>query len=161
MRAFVGAVFGLMLAALATAQTPGEWKYTIATDLSVIPEDMRVNFPTVSFSVCRTADDFSSARAFSIQPLASSESRCALANVVRIEAKANQPAKLRFEYSCDQGKSLSGVADAVVDATRFVVALDSKYDPPVSGVARVKQTMRAQFVGACKKKPDADLLKTE
>ncbi|MGL5002742.1 MAG: hypothetical protein ACRDAM_07355, partial [Casimicrobium sp.] len=81
--------------------------------------------------------------------------------LVRADAKANQPAKLRFEYSCDEGKSLTGVAYAVVEAKRFVVALDSKYNPPVSGVERAKQTMRGQFAGACKKKPDADVLKIE
>ncbi|MGL4231594.1 MAG: hypothetical protein ACRCWJ_09525, partial [Casimicrobium sp.] len=90
------------------AQTAGEWKYTISTELASIPEEMRVNFPTVSFSVCRTADDFSSARAFSIQTLPSSEARCVLTNLVRVDAKTNQPAKLRFEYSCDEGKSLTG-----------------------------------------------------
>lgn len=154
-------VGSLWLVGQPAAQTPGEWKYAIATDLQSIPADMRVNFPTVSFSVCRTAEDFETARAFSIQTLSSSEPRCKLANLVRAEVKAGQPMKLRFDYACDEGKTLKGVADAIIESKRFVVALETKYAPPVNDVERVKQTMRAQYVGPCKKSPDADDLKTE
>jgi hypothetical protein len=160
-RFIVGTLASCFAINLACAQTPGEWKYAITTDPQSVPEEMRVNFPTVSFSVCRTAEEFESARAFSIQTLASSDARCKVSNIVRTEGNANQAAKIRFDYACDEGTTLSGSGEALIEAKRFVVSLESKYAPPVSGVERVKQTMRAQHIGACKKKPDADVLKTE
>jgi hypothetical protein len=147
------------LSQFSLAQTPGEWKYTIVTDGASVPEDMRVNFPTVSFAACRSAQDFESANAFSLQTLASSAARCKSINIVRADGKANQPKKVSFDFVCDEGKTLSGRADAVIEAKRFTVALESRYDPPVSGVTRVRQTMRAQYVGECKKAPDVDEVK--
>jgi hypothetical protein len=141
------------------AQTPGEWKYTIVTDGASVPDDMRVNFPTVSFAACRSAQDFESVNAFSLQTLASSAARCKSINIVRVDDKANQPKKVSFDFVCDDGKTLSGRADAIVEAKRFTVALESRYDPPVSGVTRVRQTMKAQYVGECKKAPDVDEVK--
>jgi hypothetical protein len=147
------------LAASSFAQTPGEWKYTITTAAASVPAEMRVNFPTVSFAACRSAADFESASAFALQTLASSAARCKSINIVRADSKTNQPKKLGFDYVCDEGKTLSGRADVIVEAKRFVVALESRYEPPVSGVARVRQTMKAQYVGECKKASDVDEVK--
>jgi hypothetical protein len=162
----VSAIFSVaLLASAATAQTPGEWKYTISTDPASVPADMRVNFPTVSFAACRSVEDFASGRAFALQTLASSETRCKSKNVVEAESalttqsNRNQPKKLRFDFACDEGKTLVGSADAIIEPKRFVVALESRYQPPVSGVERVRQTMKAQYVGACTKAPDVDEIK--
>jgi len=48
----------LAVSTMTVAQTPGEWRYVIATDMKNIPVDMRVNFPTIDFNVCRSAEDF-------------------------------------------------------------------------------------------------------
>ncbi len=163
--AFVCASLVCAAALPSDAQTPGEWKYTISTDAASVPADMRVNFPTVSFAACRSADDFTSGRAFALQTLASSETRCKSSNAVQSEnpasaaSKPSQGKKMRFDFACDEGKTLVGSADAVVESKRFVVALESRYDPPVSGVQRVRQTMKAQYVGECKKAPDVDEIK--
>jgi hypothetical protein len=142
-------VSAALLASQAIAQTPGEWKYTISTDAASVPADMRVNFPTVSFAACRSVEDFATGRAFALQTLASSETRCQSKNVV----------EMRFDFACDEGKTLVGTADAIIESKRFVVALESRYQPPVSGVERVRQTMKAQYVGACTKTPDVDEVK--
>ena len=158
-------VLGLFVAANASAQTPGEWHYTIATDQSNIPADMRVNFPTITFSACRTADDFASGRAFALQTLASSAERCPSSEFVRT-AMANgnhgndgKGDLLQFTYACDGGATLSGSAGGRVQATSFTLLLESRYAPPVGGVAAVRQTMTGARTGPCKVKPDADLMK--
>ena len=151
------------LATTAKAQTPGEWRYTISTDQSTIPSDMTVNFPTITFSVCRTAEDFTSGRAFALQTLASSSERCPSGGFVRASSAqgggATQRETLSYVYACDAGKTLSGIANGSVEKTRFMVNLESRYAPPVGGVDVVKQTMTAVLAGPCKVKPDADLLK--
>ncbi len=145
------------------AQTPGEWRYTIVTDRALIPADMLVNFPTITFSACRSADDFASGRAFALQTLASSAERCPSGGFVRTPPAPGSPAApgdtLTFVYACDAGKTLSGIANGRVQATQFIVNLESRYSPAVGGVDVVKQTMTAVRIGACKVKPDADLLK--
>ena len=163
-RRFARAVLGL--AALtwltsAAAQTAGEWKYTIATDLANVPADMRVNFPTVTFATCRSADDFASGRAFALQTLASSSARCPSAGYVRAPLPNGRGESLRFVYACDEGKTLSGSAQGRVFATAFSIELQSQYSPPVNGVAIIRQTMTGTRVGACKVQPDADALKVE
>ena len=156
------AVIALSLATTVAAQTPGEWRYTIVTDQSLIPADMQVNFPTVTFSACRTTEDFASGRAFALQTLASSSERCPSSGFVRastlLGSGATQRETLTFVFACDAGKTLSGIANGSVDKTRFTVNLESRYAPPVGGVDRVKQTMTAVRAGPCKVKPDADLL---
>ena len=158
----VTALASASLATAANAQTPGEWRYTIVTDQSLIPADMRVNFPTVTFSACRTTEDFASGRAFALQTLASSSERCPSSGFVRastlLGSGATQREILTFVYACDAGKTLSGIANGSVEKTRFTVNLESRYAPPVGGVDRVKQTMTAVRAGPCKVKPDADLL---
>jgi hypothetical protein len=143
------------------AQVPGEWRYTIATDLSNIPADMRTNFPTITFATCRSSDDFASGRAFALQTLASSAERCPSAGFVRAPAAGGKGESLRFVYACDEGKTLSGLAQGRVEATRFSVALESRYTPAVNGVDIVRQTMSAVRVGACKAQLDADDLKVK
>ncbi len=145
--------------AQASAQTPGEWKYTITTLRDGIPEDMRVNFPTVSFSACRTGEDFVTGRAFALQTLASSESRCQSANYQR--TKSIRGDDVAFEFSCDEAKSLVGRASGKVNATGFEFALTTIYPQPISGVSQVKQSMRGERKGDCKVKPDSDELKTQ
>ena len=151
----------LMLAALlaacgVVAQTPGVWHYTIATDLTTIPDDMRVNFPTITFSTCRSAEDFASGRAFALQTLASSAARCPSAGFVRAPLAGGRGESLSFVYACDGGKTLSGSAQGSVQATRFSIALESRHTPHVNGVDVVRQTMTAVRAGACKVTPDAD-----
>lgn len=148
-------------ASLAHAQVPGEWRYTIATELKNIPADMRTNFPTITFATCRSSDDFASGRAFALQTLASSAARCPSAGFVRAAAAGGKGESLRFVYACDEGKTLSGMAQGNVQATRFSVALESRYTPAVNGVDIVRQTMSAVRVGACKVQPDADDLKVK
>ncbi len=152
-------------ATTAAAQTPGEWRYTIVTDLSTVPADMRVNFPTITFSACRTADDFVTGRAFALQTLASSVARCPSNGFVRNPAapgsRAGQGDALSFSYACDAGKTLSGFANGRVHATRFTVDLESRYLPPVGGVDLVKQSMTASRVGPCKVSPDSDLMQVK
>ena len=155
------ALAALLVAPLAAAQTPGEWRYSIATDQSNIPADMRVNFPTITFSACRSAEDFASGRAFALQTLASSSARCPSAGYVRAPLPTGRGVTLRFVYACDEGKTLSGLAQGRVFASSFSVELESRYSPPVSGVEVIRQTMTGTRVGACKVAPDADLLKVE
>jgi hypothetical protein len=157
----LSAFAALMLAPLAQAQTPGEWRYTIATDQAKVPADMRVNFPTITFSACRSAEDFSSGRAFALQTLASSSARCPSAGYVRAPLPGGRGESMRFVYACDEGKTLSGLAQGRVFASSFSVELESRYSPPVSGVEIIRQTMTGTRVGACKVAPDADLLKVE
>lgn len=142
----------LVAATSTSAQTPGEWRYTIATDLSNIPADMRMNFPTITFSVCRSADDFASGRAFALQTLASSEARCPSGDFVRQPSAKSNDASLQFVYACDEGKTLSGLAQGKVSAKRFKIGLQSLYAPPVGGIASVKQTMTAVRTGPCRTK---------
>ena len=158
-RARCSLVSALFVAAAASAQTPGEWRYTIATDQSNIPADMRVNFPTISFDACRNADDFANGRAFALQTLASSAERCPSREFVRTAMSDGKGDALQFAYACDGGKTLSGRGEGRVQATRFTLALESRYAPPVGGVTAVKQTMTGTRIGPCKVKPDADLLK--
>ena len=155
------ALAALLVAPLAAAQTPGEWRYSIATDQSNIPADMRVNFPTITFSACRSAEDFASGRAFALQTLASSAARCPSAGYGRAPLPTGRGETLRFVYACDEGKTLSGLAQGRVFASSFSVELESRYSPPVSGVEVIRQTMTGTRVGACKVAPDADLLKVE
>ncbi len=149
----------LLGAASANAQTPGEWRYTIATDQSNIPADMRVNFPTITFSACRSAEDFASGRAFALQTLASSAARCPSSGYVRTPIAGGE--SLSFIYACDEGKTLSGSAQGRVFDKSFSIALESRYVPSVNGVEIVHQTMTGAHVGACKVVPDADALKTK
>lgn len=150
-----------VLPTLGLAQIPGEWKYTIATDLASVPVDMRVNFPTVSFAVCRTAADFASGRAFALQTLASSDARCESKNINIVAGGRGQASRVSLDYACDDGKTLAGRARAVVAPKRFVVALESSYRPAVSGVETIHQTMEARYVGDCKRAPDADEIKVQ
>ena len=154
-------VAALSFATTVTAQTPGEWRYTIVTDQSLIPADMQVNFPTITFSACRSAEDFASGRAFALQTLASSAARCPSGGFTRSAASSadGKGDALTFVYACDAGKTLSGMANGRVQTNRFTVNLESRYAPPVGGVDVVKQTMSAVRVGPCIVKPDADLLK--
>lgn len=151
----------LAQACSAGAQTPGEWRYTIATDPSNIPADMRVNFPTITFAVCRTADDFVSGSAFALQTLASSSARCPSSEFVRTPGAGSAGESLSFVYACDGGRTLSGTAHGRVHASRFSIALESRYIPAVNGVEIVRQTMSATRIGPCKVKPDADDLKVK
>ena len=149
----------LFTAASACAQTPGEWRYSIATEQSNLPADMRVNFPTIIFSACRSAEDFSSGRAFALQTLASSAARCPSSGYVRAPLATGKGESLGFVYACDEGKTLSGVALGRVFATSFSVELESRYAPPVNGVEAVRQTMTGARIGPCKVVPDADNIK--
>lgn len=162
-RLFSAAFFtaAMALATSVAAQTPGEWRYTIVTDQRLIPVDMRVNFPTISFSACRTARDFSSGRAFALQTLASSEPRCPSAGFVRTAEPDGKGDALSFTYACDAGQTLSGLARGRIQMTQFAVNLESRYSPPVGGVDAVKQTMTAVRVGPCKVQPDSDLMQVQ
>ncbi len=163
-RNFARIVVGLaafVLTANAAAQTAGEWRYTIATDLLNMPADMRVNFPTITFAACRSADDFASGRAFALQTLASSAERCPSGEFVRTPMSDGKGDSLHFTYACDEGKTLSGSAQGRVQSTRFALALNSRYAPPVGGVEVVKQTMTGERIGSCKVKSDADLMKVK
>lgn len=151
----------LIAASTASAQMPGEWRYTIATDLANIPADMRVNFPTITFTACRSADDFASGRAFALQTLASSEARCKSSDFTRTLASKGAGDPLQFVYACDEGKTLSGVAQGRVLPRSFTVKLDSRYTPPVNGVEMVQQTMTGVRVGACNVVPVADAMKVK
>ena len=146
---FVATLLALLLPFVASAQSAGQWRYTIATDRSNIPADMRVNFPTITFSVCRSAEDFASGRAFALQTLASSELRCASSGLVREPLPGRNGEALRFVYACDDGRTLSGQAQGRASSTRFKIELESRYAPPVGGVAEVKQTMTALRIGPC------------
>jgi hypothetical protein len=150
----------LFVANAAFAQAAGEWKYTITTDPASVPVDMLVNFPTVSFTACRSTDDFASGRAFALQTLASSVDRCPSVDFVRESVSDGKGDRVRFTYACDQGQTLAGSGTGRVQMKRFEIQLNSRYSPPVSGVTDVKQTMSATYVGVCKVRPDADLLKT-
>lgn len=144
----------------ASSQTPGDWQYTISTDMKSVPDDMRINFPTVSFNVCRSAADFESGRAFALQTLASSEARCPSTKFERSQTSASAGAqRVSFEFSCDGGKTLNGSAVGTVSAKRFEFAMTTRYPQAVSGVTDLQQTMRARYVGPCKSKSDQDELK--
>ncbi len=149
----------------AIAQTPGEWRYTIVTDRALIPADMRVNFPTIVFSACRSAEDFASGRAFALQTLASSAERCPSGGFVRtspaLGSAGGQGDALTFAYACDAGQTLSGLATGRVQTTRFTVNLESRYSPPVGSVDVVRQTMTAARIGPCKVRPDSDLMQVK
>jgi hypothetical protein len=155
LRFFSCSVF--LISGFASAQTAGEWKYTISTDLQSVPEDMRVNFPTVSFKACRSAEEFANGRAFSLQTLASSESRCPSAAFQR--SQSGNTEKVSFEFACDEGKSLRGRANGLVRAKQFEFAMVTEFPAPVSGVSSIKQTMRGEYAGPCKVKLDADDIK--
>ncbi len=162
MKIFLASFLSFSLAASAAAQTPGEWKYTIATDLSSVPEDMRVNFPTVSFTACRTAAEFESGSAFFLQTLASSASRCTNTGYARMYSGLKTNASsVSYDYACDVGNTLRGNARGSVDHKHFTIALNTQLTPSVSGVENIRQTMTAQYVAACKVLPDTDLLKTQ
>jgi hypothetical protein len=166
LKIFLASILSLTLAASVVAQTPGEWRYTIATDMSTVPEDMRVNFPTVSFTACRTVTDFELGSAFFLQTLASSASRCTNTGYERAAHAGTAKNKtqgdaIAYSYSCDVGNTLSGKANGVVESKRFTVALNTQFTPSVSGVEIIRQTMTAQYVAACKVLPDTDLLKTQ
>ncbi len=150
-----------MVASISQAQTPGEWRYIISTDQTNIPADMRVNFPTITFSACRNADDFTSGRAFALQTLANSSARCPSTDFVRAPMPQGKGESLRFVYACDQGKTLSGLAYGRIQATRFSISLESRHIPPVNGVEVIKQTMTGLRAGPCKIKPDVDDLKVK
>ena len=158
-------VFFVSCPTSATAQTPGEWRYTIVTERTLIPADMQVNFPTIIFSACRSAEDFASGRAFALQTLASSAARCPSGGFVRTPPPVGSPPgqgdTLSFAYACDAGQTLSGLASGRVQTTRFTVNLESRYSPPVGGVDVVKQTMTASRIGACKVRPDSDLMQVK
>jgi hypothetical protein len=165
LKIFLAIFFALILAASTTAQTPGEWKYTITTDMASVPEDMRVNFPAVSFTACRTAVDFESGSAFFLQTLASSASRCNNTGYARNAQSGGAKNKalgdaISYSYGCDVGATLKGTATGTVESKRFTVALNTQLTPSVSGVENIRQTMGAQYVAACKVLPDTDLLKT-
>ena len=149
----------------ATAQTPGKWRYTIVTDRALMPADMQVNFPTITFSACRSTEDFESGRAFALQTLASSAERCPSGGFVRTPpppgSSPGQGDMLSFAYACDAGQTLSGLAIGRVQSTRFNVNLESRYSPPVGGVDVVKQAMTAARIGACGVRPDSDLMRVK
>ena len=157
----------LAVSTMTVAQTPGEWRYVIATDMKDIPADMRVNFPTIDFNVCRSADDFASGRAFALQTLASSAERCPSTDFERTPllriapgaAPAGAPEGIRFRYACDGGKTLDGSAQGRVGPKRFEITLESRYIPASQGIERIKQQMTGTWLGPCKVKPDADALK--
>jgi hypothetical protein len=151
----------LWVSAEVVAQTPGEWRYTIATHLAEIPADMRVNFPTITFATCRTAADFASGRAFALQTLASSEARCPSSDFVRRTSTSGTYDSLKFKYACDGGKTLSGYASGRVEATKFSLALETKYSPSVNGVETISQTMVARLIGPCKVTHNSDFLKVQ
>ena len=160
-RALLGVVV-LALAASAAAQTAGNWRYSIVTDLTKVPADMQVNFPTITFATCRSADDFASGRAFALQTLASSAERCASTGFARTTMADGKGDSLQFVYACDEGKTLSGSAQGRVQATRFTLSLESRYAPPVGGVAEVMQTMTATRIGPCTAtSPNADMMKVK
>ncbi len=146
---FFATLLALLLSFAASAQSAGQWRYTIATDLSNIPANMRVNFPTITFSVCRSAEDFASGRAFALQTLASSELRCASSGFVRQPLTSSRMEAVQFVYACDDGTTLSGQAQGRASSKRFKIELESRYAPPVGGVAQVKQTMTALRTGPC------------
>ncbi len=152
--ALVLAICAAAISATALAQTPGLWRYTIVTDLALIPADMKVNFPTIEFSVCRSAADFATGHAFALQTAAGSAERCQSGGFARTPSAIGSPAGqgdlLNFRYECDGGKTLSGVGEGRVHASRFTVNLESRYTPPVGGVNLVKQTMSARRIGACR-----------
>ncbi len=166
----VGAALALASVGLpVAAQTPGEWRYVIATEQQNIPADMRVNFPTIHFDVCRSADDFASGRAFALQTLASSAARCPstdferspLLRIAPGAAPVGAPEAIRFRYACDGGKTLDGSAQGRVSAKRFAITLDSRYIPATQGIERVRQQMSGTWLGPCKVKPDADEMKVK
>ncbi|MCS6997470.1 MAG: DUF3617 domain-containing protein [Casimicrobiaceae bacterium] len=135
------------LAALASppalGQIPGLWRYSITTDLTAVPADMRVNFPTVRFDACLTEADFTSGRAFSIQPTPGSIDRCETLDVNR------RGATVTLRFACDGGLTLAGVARGTVGLHRFQMRIENRYEPAVSGVGRTTQTMTAHRVGPC------------
>ena len=147
---------GFTMCSIVSAQTPGEWRYTISTDQSALPADMKVNFPTITFAACRSAEDFSTGRAFALQTLASSSERCPSGGFMRTATAKGET--LTYVYACDAGKTLSGIANGSVEKSRFTIHLESRYAPPVGGVDVVKQTMTAIRLGACKASPDPDLM---
>lgn len=159
----------LLLGTTAVAQMPGEWRYVIATELKDIPRDMRVNFPTINFNVCRSAEDFASGRAFALQTLASSAERCPstgfertpLLRIAPGAAPAGAPEAIHFRYACDGGRTLDGIAQGRVAPKRFVITLGSRYIPATQGIERVRQQMTGVWLGPCKAKPDADDLKVK
>ncbi|MBL8309099.1 MAG: hypothetical protein JNL19_01625 [Burkholderiales bacterium] len=152
-----------------SAQMPGEWRYVIATEMKDIPPDMRINFPTINFSVCRNASDFENGTAFALQTLATSAERCPSTDFERTptlhggsnKSSASAAATIRFRYACDGGKTLDGIAHGQVAAKRFDIALESRYIPASQGVERVRQQMTGTWLGPCKVKPDADDLKVK
>ena len=159
-RILVG-VAALALAVSAAAQSAGNWRYSIATDLAKVPADMRVNFPTITFTTCRSADDFASGRAFALQTLASSAERCASNGFARTAMPDGKGDSLQFVYACDEEKTLSGSAQGRVQATRFTLSLASSYVPPVGRVAEVMQTMTATRIGPCTVGLDSDIMKVK
>lgn len=167
--AWVSASLGTMVLCPTHAQMPGEWRYVIATDLKEIPADMRVNFPTINFSACRSAEDFASGRAFALQTLASSAERCPstafertpLLRIAPGAAPPGAPEAISFRYACDGGRTLDGSARGRVAPKRFEIALESRYIPASQGVERVRQQMTGTWLGPCKVKPDADDLKVK
>ncbi len=154
-------LIGVATAGTLQAQTAGEWRYSIATDQASIPADMQVNFPTVSFKTCLRAADFESGRAFGLQTLASSKSRCPTNDFSRTLGADGKSDAVKFAFSCDQGQTLSGRGEGRVAAKRFEVRLESTYSPPVSGVETIKQTMSGVYVGACAAPLDADRLEVQ
>lgn len=145
------ALLGAVFSSGCPAQTPGQWRYVIATDLTGIAADMRVNFPTIQFDACRNAGDFSSGRAFALQTLASSTDRCPSTDFERSGAGA-----IRFRYACDGGRTLDGSAEGRVSQTRFTVTLLSRYTPASQGIEQIRQTMSARRIGPCRHKAADD-----
>ncbi|MCZ2136079.1 MAG: hypothetical protein LC098_11740 [Burkholderiales bacterium] len=159
-RAWCRAAIAACLAAVggaSSAQTAGEWRYQIATDMKGIPPDMRVNFPTIQFKACLSAEDFTTGRAFALQTAPGSSGRCpsvdferqALLRIAPGAAPADAPQGIRFRYACDGGKTLDGTANGRVSNKRFEVHLDSRYIPPSQGIEHVRQTMSARYLGPC------------
>jgi hypothetical protein len=156
---FAGAAFSVcIIAGGAFAQTPGNWKYTIATDPNSVPADMRVNFPTVTFNACLTAADFESGRAFGVQTLASSKARCLNVAFERQSMSDGKGDRVNLKYACDKGETLAGNGSGRASAKRFDVQLESRYTPPVAGVAQIRQTMSATLVGVCTAPTDVDAM---
>lgn len=163
MRAPVGclaALVALTYPLISVAQVAGEWRYTIATDWSSIPADMRVNFPAITFSACRGASDFATGSAFALQTLAGSEARCQSSGFVRTPLVGNHGESLRFDFACDNGTTLAGTGRGRLQPTRFTIMLESHYQPAVNGVAVVRQTMLGERIGACKGATDGKALQT-
>ncbi|MCX8098759.1 MAG: DUF3617 domain-containing protein [Casimicrobiaceae bacterium] len=131
----------------AQAQTPGLWRYTIETDQTRLPADMRVNFPTVRFERCLSPEHFADGRAFSVQPTPGSEPRCRVLSFERTRGNPRDRVQLRFD--CDEGRSVAGEGRGEVAEQSFTLVHETRLNPVVGGVEQLTQTVRGVYLGAC------------